>query len=367
MPRSAPGDRLRVRLTDRRLDYGRAEILEILEPGPGRRTPPCPFFERCGGCDLQHLDESAQLRLKAQAATETLRRLGGIETPPEMVVIPGKPWGYRLRSQLQVGSGDRGVEVGYFSRRSHQLVAIDRCPVLVPELEAVLPDLPGLLADQSHRRLDLAAGDGGEWTSSPWVEGLPHGEVSVQIGKLAYAYDARCFFQGHLQLLPELVEQAVGEERGERAVELYSGVGLFSLPLAERYGQVTAVETERVAARFARQNARRNRIHNLHVETLAVESWIKKLPAELDRVLVDPPRGGLSAKVRRALLEAAPRRLTYVSCHPATLARDLRILMRRFHLARLVLLDLFPQTGHMEAIVQLHRKDDPVEEKVEHA
>jgi 23S rRNA (uracil1939-C5)-methyltransferase len=389
VPRSAPGDRLRVRITDRRPDYGRAEIVEVLEPGPGRRQAPCPYFERCGGCDLQHLEDDLQSRLKAEAVVETLERLGGVrlEAPPE--VLTAGHWGYRLRTQLHTRRGaDGGVEAGYFERGSHELVPVAACPILVPELEALLPALPERLAAKAPRRLDLAAGGTAgsgaprtartgaaerrgagpaPVTTAPLVEGLPHGEVSLAVEipppsgeagggepeRYEYAYDARCFFQAHRDLVPRFAAVAVGEWRGGEAFDLYAGVGLFALPLARRYARVTAVEGDAVAARYARRNARSHGLANLEVEHFALESWIGRLPADADRVLIDPPRGGLGRKLRDALLERLPRRLTYVSCHPATLARDLHHLSRAYRLESLTLFDMFPQSGHMEAVAQL--------------
>jgi 23S rRNA (uracil1939-C5)-methyltransferase len=365
--RSAPGDRLRVRLVERRPDYGRAEIVEVLVPGPGRRQPPCPYFARCGGCDLQHLSDALQPRLKAAAAHETLERLSGVELPAEWEVIAGQAWGYRLRTQLHVllaqgsargplgeaGPGPASARVGYHARGSHDLVAVDRCPILVPELEAELAGLAGRLPAEPPRRLDLAAGGDGRVTASPLVPGLPAGEVELAVGRFRYAYDARTFFQAHRGLAAKLVATAVGEWAGAAAYDLYAGVGLFSLPLAERYGRVTAVEGDRVAARFARNNARRNRVTNLEVVTQAVESWVGTLPPGVDRVVVDPPRAGLLRPIRRILLERRPRRLTYVSCHPATLARDVKDLAAAYHVESLTFLDLFPQTGHLETVVQL--------------
>lgn len=366
VPRSAPGDRLRVRLTERRPDYGRAEIVEILAPGPGRRSPPCPFFARCGGCDLQHLEDGLQSRLKAAAVQETLERLGGVEWPGEVELVTGEAWGYRLRTQLHVeteepGSGGeeeaagrvRRPRVGYHERGSHQLVAVDRCPILVPELEHLLPSLPGKLGPEPPRRIDLAAGGDGRVTAAPPLPELPGGEVEIEVAGFRYAYDARCFFQIHRVLVERLVAAVVGEWEGEAAFDLYGGVGLFALPLARRYRQVTLVEGDRVAARFARINARRNRARHLEAVAQAVETWVRTLPPAADRVVVDPPRAGLAKPVRRALLHQRPRRLTYVSCHPAALARDLRALGGAYRLESLTLLDLFPQTGHMEVVAQL--------------
>ncbi len=357
VPRAAPGDRLRVRVVERRPDYGRAEILDILAPGPGRREAPCPYFARCGGCDLQHLADDLQPRLKAEAARETVAHLARLELPPAELVT-GAAWGYRLRTQLHIeprpDAGD--FAVGYHARRSHDLVAVECCPILVPELERELPALGSRLPVGSPRRLDLTTGDGDGLTVSPPVEGLPSGEVEIEVGGFSYAFDARCFFQAHRGLLARLVEAAVGEAEGETAYDLYAGVGLFSLPLARRYKKVTAVEGDRAASRFARNNARRNRLPNVEVVAQAVETWARLLPGGVDRVLVDPPRSGLAVPLRRVLHQRKPRRLTYVSCHAATLARDLRDLADVYQVEKLTFLDLFPQTGHLETVVQLERK-----------
>jgi 23S rRNA (uracil1939-C5)-methyltransferase len=356
VPRSAPGDLLRVRLTERHADYGRGEIVEILEPGPGRRPDPVPELSRAGICDLQHLEDSLQIRLKAEAVRETLERLGNVRLPKEFEIIAGDPWHYRLRTQLHtsVDPVTGGVRVGYHARGTHEVLPVSRCPLLVPELEAVLAELPGLLGDKPHKRIDLTAGEpGGGISVSPAIPGLPSGEVAMTVGDITYGYDARTFFQGHRGLLPQLVAAVVGPWEGEVAYDLYAGVGLFALPLARRYGRVVAVEADTSASRYARNNARRNRISNLEVVAKVVESWVTALPAGVDRVVVDPPRAGLAAEVREALLASRPRRLTYVSCHPAALARDLRILSGTYDLEKVSLFDLFPQTGHMETVVQM--------------
>jgi 23S rRNA (uracil1939-C5)-methyltransferase len=354
VPRSAPGDRLRVRLNERKNDYGRAEIVEILTPGAGRRAAPCPHFARCGGCDLQHLEDGLQAQLKAAAVLETLSRLGGIAPPEAVDVITGDSWGYRLRTQLHLERrGDR-VAAGYFARGSHELVEVDSCPILVPALERELAGL-AQLSGEPPRRLDLVAGDDGTISAAPVTADLPRGELSITVGEFSYAFDARCFFQGHRGLLPGLIEAVVGTEGGDTAFDLYCGVGLFALPLARRYRQVVAVEGDSTSARFARTNARRNHVDNLEIVARSLESWVRALPRGADRVVVDPPRAGLSLLVRRLLMDRGPRRLTYVSCHPAALARDLRELLQAYRLATLALIDLFPQTGHIEAVVQLDR------------
>jgi 23S rRNA (uracil1939-C5)-methyltransferase len=358
--RAAPGDRLRVRLTERHPDYGRAAIVEVLAPGPARRPDPYPELSATGLCDLQHLDDALQPWLKAAAVMEALARLGRVQLPADVEVVSGQPWGYRLRTQLHtaVDAATGAVRVGYHARGTNEVVAVSRCPLLVPELEELLPELAGLLASSPHRRLDLAAGDGGVVTAAPLVPGLPHGDVSMTVGDLVFSYDARCFFQVHRQLLPRLVELVVGAWEGGEAFDLYGGVGLFGLPLARRYGRVVSVEADRVAARHARNNVRRHRLYQVSGVCQAVETWIAALPERPDRVIVDPPRAGLTGKVRQALTARRARRLTYVSCDAATLARDLRLLDPVYRIESLHLIDLFPQTGHMEVVVQLVARDE---------
>ena len=360
--RAAPGDRLKVRVTERKPSFARAEIEEILTPGPGRREPPCPHFERCGSCDLQHLDEETQLRAKVEAVRENLLRLGRFEVPDDVTIVPGQPWGYRLRTQLHIAPTDRGNRVGYFARGTHDLVPIDQCPVLVPEIEEQLSWLNRRVRDVDHRRIDVTSG-GEELTISPAIPGLPRGEVSLEVEGDVFTLDAGCFFQGHRQLLPVLVSHAVGELSGVEgdpegeAFDLYAGVGLMTLTLARRYSTVTAVEGDRPAVRYGKKNARQNKLSNVSFENQAVETWAEEhLPEGAARVVVDPPRPGLSKAVRRALLDKRPRHLTYVSCNSATLARDLAELGEIYRASKLVLIDLFPQTGHLEAIVQLELK-----------
>ena len=276
VPLSAPGDRLRVRLVERRASWARGEILELLEPGPGRREAPCPHFLRCGGCDLQHLDEATQLRLKVEAAIETLARLGGVRLDRPPAVVAGSPWGYRRRAQLHVEAGRAGVRLGQLARGSHELVPLDVCPILVPALEATLRELPARLASaplaaDRQARLELAAGDGGSWSARLDGSALTGGPVEVRVGPFTYGFDAGCFFQAHAGLLEALVAAALGPTDDARddatgdAADLFAGVGLFTLPLAARHARVHAVEADPIAAGFLADNAERNRVPNVSV------------------------------------------------------------------------------------------------------
>ncbi|MEM1246209.1 MAG: class I SAM-dependent RNA methyltransferase [Acidobacteriota bacterium] len=353
IPRAAPGDQLKVRVVERKPDYARAEILEVVVSGPRRRDPPCRLFDRCGGCDLQHIEDDEQLRLKIAAAHETLERLGNVRGIEPSVHGAGS-WGYRSRAQVRIDREADPPAVGFYARGSHDLVPVDHCPVLAPELDELLPQLPRRLAESNNApaRIDLAAARG-RVVGAPPVPGIDSGDLEAEILGLRFQYDARCFFQVNQKLLPELVETALGDLRGSRAVDLYAGVGLFTLHLARRYDRVVGVESDRVAVRFARRNLRINGIDNVDYVGLRVESALETLSSSIDRVLVDPPRSGLPKKLRAALLEHKPPELTYVSCQPATLARDLRALCEIYELDDLHYFDLFPQTGHLESVAQL--------------
>ena len=360
IPLAAPGDRPRVRVVERHPDFGRAHIVEVLAPGPGRRVPPCSHFAVCGGCDLQHLDDERQSAAKAQAALETLRRLGRLERLPEARLVRGRAWGYRLRAQLRTEPAGSGVLVGYFARGTHTLVPVRECPILVPELEAVVTGLGSRLGAASPRRIDLLCGDDGRVTAAPPIDALPRGAVTRRVGPWVFELDARVFFQAHAGLLGDFQREVCGRERGEVAVDLYAGVGLLTLPLARRYRRVIAVESDRVAARYAARNARANGLRNVEVESRSAEGFFGATAgAGIDRVVVDPPRTGLPRSLRRALLRSGIARITYASCHPATLARDLHELAEGYSVASLALLDLFPQTGHLEMVAQLERNVGP--------
>ena len=262
-----------MRVVERHPDFGRAQIVRILEPGPGRREAPCPHFERCGGCDLQHLDDERQSLLKAQAAIETLRRLGRLERLPEARLVRGRAWGYRLRAQVRTELANERVLVGYFERGSHTLVPIRVCPILLPDLEAAVTGLPAVLGADAPRRVDLAVGDGGQVTAAPPLEALQRGSIARRVGR----FDLRA---RRARLLPGARRAARrSAARGVRP-RVAASSRSTSTPASgssrcrsrRRYRQVIAVESDRVAARFAVRNARANGCDNVEVVSLSVES-----------------------------------------------------------------------------------------------
>ena len=354
---SAPGDRVWVRVVEAHPRWLRGEIEALEAPGPGRIAPRCPLFLRCGGCAWQHLDYATQLSAKAEILRDALVRIGGLAPPSEVEIVPSPPFGYRGRARVGVA---RGV-VGFRRLRSHALEPAAACPVLVPELESAL----GALAAAPPTRdgeIELCAGDDGRVRA--WGPGgLLYGEAQLAIdaGTVRVGVSPGVFFQGNAPLRGALlagVLDAAG--RGARALELCAGAGFFSLGLAERFQEVLAVESSPPAVRDLRRNIEANGVENLRVVCAPLERFLAgDEPRDYapNAIVVDPPRTGLGPALAKDLAAAAgAARLVYVSCEPATLARDLAVLAAEgLRLVSLRGYDLFPQTAHVEAIAVLTR------------
>jgi 23S rRNA (uracil1939-C5)-methyltransferase len=359
IPLAAPGDRLLVEITDERADFLRAEIKQIIESSAERRTPPCPYYGTCGGCQLQHLDYPAQLRAKIEFVRESLARIGGIDWPEAIEIISSEEFNYRLRAQLKAQATEDRVKLGYYRPASHELCEIDHCPLLSPALN---DSLDRLRRQPAHRlagakTIDLAQGADGRIVTYPRNEASNTHEVSWPVGGFTYRFDAQTFFQANRFLLTDLLRLVVEGEEGERALDLFSGVGFFTIPLAHRFNSLIGVESDPRAVRFAGQNAIENQANNCRFETDLVEPWLMRNAAKLgpvDLVVVDPPRAGLSKRTVHAITRLKPSRITYVSCNPTTLARDVKWFVAEGHsISTVTALDLFPQTFHVETVVKL--------------
>lgn len=370
VPFAATGDRLLVRITEVERNYARAVIEEMIDPSPARRRPPCKYFGHCGGCQLQHLDYRAQLEAKAAFVVESLRRLGRIEWNDEIEIRSAAEFGYRSRAEIKVARDDAGqARIGYFRSGTQELCEVDDCVILLPAANRELQRLraePSLISNDATR-VYLTVGDDevivtpatGENDRAEELDAL--GAASQQIGGMRYRFGVRSFFQGNRLLVEELLRVAVGEARGAFAVDLYAGVGLFSLQLARVFDQVCAVEGNRTAAAHGAENVRANGVANVRYEPISVEAWLKYKSSECSRpdlVLLDPPRAGAGPQVIERLAALSPAAVTYVSCDPATLARDLRLLLDYgYRIDALTALDLFPQTFHVETVAQLRLAD----------
>lgn len=353
VPLAAPGDRAAARVVAVKDGYVRAELESILVPGPGRVEASCPAYGVCGGCSLMHLAYGHQLEAKRRIVAEAFRRVGGYAGDLEIEAAASAPRSYRNRAQLHVAEGGG---LGYAARSSGRIIPVGSCPILVPPLERLVacpgPELgaarrfnafsPWLPADQA------AAAPAGYGDVAPvYVEGRD-AEARAWVAGKEFRFNVGGFFQSNLGLLPELVRDACEGVGGDRAADLYAGVGLFGAFLAERFERVVCVEQDARALSFASRNV------GPRADFFAggMEAWAAGPQARraYDYALVDPPRSGLAPSVRRWLGENRPPVIGYVSCDPVALARDAKALFQAgYGLERLKIYDFYPQTAHVES------------------
>jgi len=386
---AAPGDRVRARVVERRRGYVRAETVAVDRAGPARVVPPCPAFGRCGGCQWQHVDVAAQRDAKAAIVAEQLARLGGLRDAPVRPTIAGGPaWAYRSRITL-VAEGRR---LGFHAAASHRLEPIETCAIAATPLEAHLPIARTWVARlrATVLRVTLVVAPGGVVLAAT-TRGRPgpadvtdtetllaaHATVRgailsgagarVVVGDatvrqeiesgLALEVPADVFTQVNSeanQALVRTVVDAGGFEAGARVLDLYCGAGNLSLPLARRGADVTGIERSPVAIHAAQANAARLGVARARFVAGDVAAALASGDAApVDGVVLDPPRTGAAAAID-GIVARRPPRIVYVSCDPATLARDVRALVARgyaLHLAQPI--DLFPQTYHVETVALL--------------
>lgn len=362
-----PGERIRAEAEREKPGLVRAQALEVLEPAPERVAPPCPYFGRCGGCHYQHARYELQLKVKREILIEVLRRVGKIEPPEAIDIIAGEPWGYRNRVQLHIERG----RLGYREARSHKLCAIDHCPISSPKVNESIAALNAMLRDPRWprfvRSVEIFSDDEQvqlnvvesaqpvarrffEWCADQ-IPGMVSGALDYR-GR--FRVSRQSFFQVNRFLPDRLVETALDGAEGASAVELYAGVGLFSLALGAHFHQVTAVETGAAAVRDLQFNLDRAGRVNVAAKNGTAEEYLEALERAPDFVLLDPPRAGLGKLVVQRLSALRPRIVTIVSCDPATLARDLAgLLAAGYHIEKMTVIDLFPQTYHLETVVRL--------------
>jgi 23S rRNA (uracil1939-C5)-methyltransferase len=404
VPYVLPGEEVRAAVTTQKKKLIWTKLLEVTSPSQARQKPQCPHFQICGGCHYQHISAAEQLRLKTEILRETLSRLGGISWNGPVQAHSAEPYGYRNRAQWAVRDA-KPRAIGYFLPKSSVITPIDECPVLSPmlartfaqiqdlarsgalperiaELEAfadsadakialnvaferfpkpatelisqfqsALPQLESLLLlDQSKNRFEL---------SGP-------GFLFHEAGGYRYRVSHLSFFQVNRFLIEDLLQTMTAGVRGNLALDLYAGVGFFTLPLARSFRQVVSVDANLAATRDLHANAESAEVaiasHNEHVE-----EFLRKTREKPDFVSLDPPRPGLGADAAAKLAGLGAAEIAYLSCDPSTLARDLAVLTGsskkntivpapfRYEISELHLFDLFPQTFHIETLVRLRR------------
>lgn len=354
---AAAGDKLRVKIRETKGKVAFAEIVDILEPSPDRITPRCRHFGRCGGCDFQQLNYQAQLDAKVAIIRDCLRRIGKIDFPAEIPIIAGQnDFEYRSRAQWHVDTRNR--RIGYFKRHSHQVIDAEECPILIKPLQdklaALRESLPWDEFRAEHVEIETASdGKAISVYSSEILE--PTESVAFEVNSFTYRHDAETFFQGNLSLVGDLIRAAIAGATGTAALDLYCGVGLFSLALANAFDSVTGVEGNERSIDFARENLEHSRLENVKFFAEDTSEWLAENSEKFDFVLLDPPRSGAEPAVINAILKLAPKNISYVSCDPATLARDLRLLSEKYKIESITAIDLFPQTHHVETVVRLFR------------
>jgi 23S rRNA (uracil1939-C5)-methyltransferase len=404
------GEKITATITEEKPGFARARADELLEASAARVEPKCPYFQRCGGCHYQHTSYEHQLEIKTAVLKENLRRLAKLELPSEIEVHPSPPWNYRNRTRLQVRAEGQ-FALGYFQFGSHTLLAVEECPISSPLINRAIatlwrlgragrirPELREveLFANENDTKLQVelycdprqekqqGAQAGQEFAErlrremlevvSVYVfaqtvatarraEGHITEEPAWSVGPGEFRYKTKAaefrvnggsFFQVNRFLVDGLVEIVTANRGGQVALDLYAGVGLFTAALSKAFGHVVAVESSHRAAADLPYNSG----PNVKTVRATVDHYLAGRGNKLrpDLVVVDPPRAGLGDRVAKAVAKMEAQRLTYVSCDPATLAHDLVALTTGgFRLEDVHLVDLFPQTFHIESVVQLVR------------
>jgi 23S rRNA (uracil1939-C5)-methyltransferase len=403
VPLTLAGEVVEARVTEQKRGYAQAETTAILEAAPERITAPCRHYGLCGGCSYQHAEYAAQLAIKRGILEETLQRAG--VTPPEISVHHAEPWGYRNRIRMHFTRENGHLRLGYKQRRSNTIFAIAECPIAAPLLVRAAKALAAALepfawaadlteaeffCDSMEDELQIAVHTGRNLrvndfdavmttlqASIPQLTGgglyqqaddLPPREITqwgaealtCTVGAINYRVTRGAFFQTNRFLAEKLVELVAHEHRGELVWDLYAGVGLFSLALAENFARVVAVEAATPAVRdlhynLARIGEQHRAIENTTLDFLKRTAMpSSKNPPEL--IVLDPPRAGLGTEICALLAQVGAPEIVYVSCDPVTLARDLATLIESgYQLQPMHMLDLFPQTFHMETVSVLRK------------
>jgi 23S rRNA (uracil1939-C5)-methyltransferase len=405
VPYVLPGEEVRAAARSQQKKLLWADLLEVTSPAKERSKPKCPHFQKCGGCHYQHTPAVEQLKLKKEILRETLSRLGGIRWDGAIAEHASEPYGYRNRAQWAVRSGMPRA-LGYFLPESSVILPIDECPVLSPLLAQTFLRLQDMtrsgalpagvqeieaFADSADKQIALNVAfdrfpkTAGELTSVfrsavPEIESLllldqkknkfelsGPGYLIQEAAGYQYRVSHLSFFQVNRFLIEDLLKTVVANAHGEVALDLYAGVGFFTLPLAKTFGKVVSVDANLAATRDLQANAELAKVavasHNEHAE-----EFLRKTDEKPESVVLDPPRAGLGAQAAKDLADLGATEIVYLSCDPSTLARDLAVLTNSarkpkeisapsncYQMTEMHLFDLFPQTFHIETLVRLRR------------
>jgi 23S rRNA (uracil1939-C5)-methyltransferase len=405
VPLVLPGELVSIESAARKKKFVRGHLERVVEASPERIAAPCPYFGRCGGCQYQHISYNAQLRYKADILRETLSRIGHVRWDGPIGTHASPPFGYRNRAQWKIRPVNGGIAgaagIGYFEAGSTRLCAVDECAILSPRLAETFAKLRSLVAsnkafsaideieafcDGADQKLllNLSAermNESPRAIASALREVMPDAEsILVQdrradkielfgpgympysAGGFDYRVGHLSFFQVNRFLIDGLIETVIGDSRGRLALDLFAGVGLFAVPLAKRFDRVVGVESNLAAAKDLEANLPASGGASLAHRHMTAEAFLSHWQERPDLVILDPPRAGVEPETLTRLIKLAPWRINYVSCDPATLARDLATLVGDpekpgpYEIRDIYVFDIFPQTYHMEALVRLKKR-----------
>jgi tRNA/tmRNA/rRNA uracil-C5-methylase (TrmA/RlmC/RlmD family) len=321
VPYTIEGERITAKIVREKKQFAEAELVELLEPSPERTTPACPYFGRCGGCSYQHINYAHQLKFKARQVEQAMRRIGRLAEPPMRPMVPS-PLLYRYRNRITVHAED-GV-VGFYRRDVHELMDIAQCPIAMPEVNDALAALRRGRVRDGHYTLRAHSGPRVfEQTNDAVADAIAHHVAQIFTGEERLLIDAFC------------------------------GAGFFCKRLAPRFDRVVGIDWDRFAIAAAQKDAGPQEGYVAGDVTTELRWLLEKNDLATTALIVDPPATGLSAEMRRAILDAPPRTMVYVSCNPPTLARDIAEFQQRFSVISVTPFDMFPQTAEIEVVAHL--------------
>ena len=344
----APDETVCCRIVEERKTWARAELLEITEPSPVRTEKTCPYYGKCGGCNLQHIEYNAQLEIKTNIIKETLRRIGGF-VPPEPEIFASSPWEYRSRTQFHCVRPESGEKFNFGLKGDNgEIITVKDCPVAVPGIRELLRQKDNFQLPPEKDRFTVFSKD--EFLLSEG--GQQRGKINL-LGK-EIILDAGVFFQSNCSALEKLILelQKTSENTPQNLpmADLYCGVGLFAIFLGGIFPKIILAEENKSAVSLARENLKGANAEFFALRDTDWPQTILRRKEKFGFAVVDPPRTGLTPKLAAALTQDGPPVLAYVSCDPAALARDSKILTGGYKIQRLAFFDFYPQTSHIESL-----------------
>ncbi|MFT8319625.1 MAG: 23S rRNA (uracil(1939)-C(5))-methyltransferase RlmD [Bacillus sp. (in: firmicutes)] len=416
IPNGLPGEKATVRVVKTNKNYGFGRLVEMKEKSPYRVEAPCPIYKACGGCQLQHVSYEGQLQIKHKQVQDVLTRIGKIDTIVHPTLGMNEPWRYRNKVQVPIGEGEGGLIGGFYQQRSHQIINMEECLIqqeendvvikkvkeicnkygmraydesrhkgdlrhimarrglvtgeimvvlitrtnklmnekkIVDEIVEDIPEVKSIIHNVNNKKTNVIMGD---TTKVLWGQET----ITDYIGNVKFAISARSFYQVNPEQTKVLYDKALeyaGLQGEENVIDAYCGIGTISLFLAKKAKKVFGVEIVPQAIEDARRNAELNDIHNVDFAVgeaeIVIPNWYKEGNIA-DVLVVDPPRKGCDSALLQTIIEMKPKKVVYVSCNPATLARDLRVLEDGgYKTLEVQPVDMFPQTMHVECVAEL--------------